>query len=350
MAADYSRIHRLLKILNLVQSEPSWNAGRLAEECGTTKRTIYRDIDMLKAAGIPVSHDPERNCYSVSKDFFMPPVELTFDEALALTALGKHLGNRDGEEQIPFTRKANNALAKVRSVLPRRVQDELSLIHDHIAVKLAATSEQASEDVYEKVRRSITSKRAMRCKYESLAAGENGHGGPKKDETFVFKPYTLLFSQRAWYVIGYHGNRDAVRTLKLNRFTMCELTDLAYSIPKDFSVEDHLGNAWRMIKGNKAYNVALQFDANFAETIADTTWHRTQESNFEPDGSLNFTCTVDGLEEIVWWVLSMGSHCVVKSPPELVQRVRDEVAKMQAQYGESKPGKAVVKKPSKGKV
>ena len=51
MAVDYSRIHRLLKILTLIQGSKGWTPKRLALECGTTERTIYRDMKMLEVRG-----------------------------------------------------------------------------------------------------------------------------------------------------------------------------------------------------------------------------------------------------------------------------------------------------------
>ncbi len=72
---------------------------------------------------------------------------------------------------------------------------------------------------------------------------------------------------------------------------------------KTFSLEDHLGNAWRMICGQKTYEVELLFDADFAENIADTARHKTQKIDWLEDGSIRFRCKVDGLDEIQWWIL-----------------------------------------------
>ena len=72
-----------------------------------------------------------------------------------------------------------------------------------------------------------------------------------------------------------------------------------------------------------------------AETIADTHWHRTQDVVWRDDGSIEFTCTVDGLDEIVWWVMGMGPHCVVRKPAELVDRVRALAEQLYRQYPES---------------
>jgi len=249
----------------------------------------------------------------VRRDFFMPAVELTFEESLALVALAEHVA---GGDELPFTEAAAKAISKMRCNLPPKVQDELEQLDDHVAIHLSAVSPpEGLNDVYKSVRQALAARKAMRCKYESLAS--NG----KKPVEFLFKPYKLFFSQRAWYAVGYHGQRKEVRCLKLNRFSQCISTDHDYEIPKDFSIKKHLGNAWRMIRGEKSYEVELHFDKEFAETISDTHWHSTQDAEFQTDGSLFFRCKVDGLDEIVWWILSMGPHCVVKKPKLLSQRV-----------------------------
>ena len=324
MAADYSRIHRLLKILTLIQGSKGWTPKRLAVECGTVERTIYRDMKMLEGAGIPYFYDDDAKCYSIHRDFFLPPVQLTLDEALSLAALAEHVG---GSEQVPFMTAASRAINKVRGQLPAAIRAELEKIESHVAIKLAAASPpEGSADVYETVRMALAGHNALRCEYESL------NNGAKKNAQFIFKPYSLLFNQRSWYVIGHHSQRKETRCLKLNRFTKIEPTDEGFEIPKDFSVQQHLGNAWRMIRGDKTHKVELTFDAEFAETIADTHWHPTQEVTWNDDESITFRCKVDGLVEIVWWVLSMGPHCTVKEPKELIERVRTLAKGMVAKY------------------
>ena len=331
MAADYSRVHRLLKILTLIQGGSGWTPKRLAQECRTAERTIYRDLKMLEGAGIPYFFDPETKSYSVRKDFFMPPVQLTLDESLALSALAEHIG---GREQVPFTQAAARAIAKIRGHLPAGIRQDLEKIERHMAIHLAATNPpHAAVDVYERVRFALVTYRALRCEYDSLNDGDSAKAkAERKSKTFLFHPYALFFGQRAWYVIGHHGGRGEVRCLKLNRFTRCEPTDQSYDLPANFSLQKHLGNAWRMIRGAQTFNVELHFDASFADTIADTHWHRTQDLEWHDDGSITFRCRVDGLDEIVWWVLSMGPHCLVKKPKQLAERVRELTAQTIARY------------------
>src|SRR5688572_30299499 len=168
MPADYGRIHRLLKILTLIQGERGWNPKRLARECQTTERSIYRDMKMLQGAGVPYAFDKQTDGYVIGGDFFMPAVSLTLEESLALAALAEHVG---GREQVPFTGAAYKAIGKVRCNLPRSVQNELEKLDRHVEVQLAATgSSDGIEDVYGCVRRAITTRRALRCAYDSLSS------------------------------------------------------------------------------------------------------------------------------------------------------------------------------------
>ncbi|MEX0885837.1 MAG: YafY family protein [Phycisphaeraceae bacterium] len=338
MAGDYRRIHRLLELITLIQAEPGYNARRLAERFGVAERSIYRDLEVLETIGIPYYFDDETSGYRIRRDFFLPPIDLTLDESLALIALARHVGE---QEQIPFMRPASRAIVKLRGQLPAALREPIEQLENHVDIHLAAAG--ASDgivDVYEVVRQAIATGQALRCSYESLEAREDPRRG---EEVFRFEPYALLFSQRAWYAVGHHAGRDDVRSLKLQRFSRCELTDERYAIPEDFSLNAHLGQAWRMIRGRPRVDVELWFDPAFAETIADTHWHSTQQIDWEDDGSIIFRCQVDGLDEIVWWVLSMGPNCKVRQPRALAERVRhlaEGVVRHYADYPEALGGSA----------
>lgn len=328
MSAKYTRIHRLLRVLTLIQSGPGWGPQRLADECGVTVRTIHRDMDELKGVGVPWRFDQASGGYVIERDFFLPPVHLTIDEALSLAVLCEHVA---GQEQIPFLKPAWRALTKLQAQLPDSTRDELADIGQHIAIQTAqAMPPDGVIDVYDKVQGAIAKRSRLRCSYESNAGDD--------DESFLFDPYVLFFSVRAWYAIGRHhgrGDDGETRCLKLSRFTAIEPTDEDFAIPEDFSLKNHLGNAWRMIRGEPDYDVEILFDAEFANTISETQWHPTQEIELHEDGSATFRCTVAGLDEILWWVLSMGPHCCVVSPTELSHRVQKEARSIQATYDAS---------------
>ena len=98
-------------------------ASQLAERFGVTLRTIYRDIEALQDAGLPIRADRGRGGgYALDKNYQLPPINFTAREAALLVAL-----SRLAVEQrlIPFPRAIEKACDKVRAALTTSAQREL---------------------------------------------------------------------------------------------------------------------------------------------------------------------------------------------------------------------------------
>ncbi len=295
-------------MVTLIQSGPGWDAPRLAREFGVNIRTIYRDIGGLEEVGLPCQYSRARKGYEAKEGVFLPPVQLSVQEALSLAVLCEQAAGAGG---IPFLGAACRGIEKLRCMLPASTREEVRLMLDGVRVRTAASADPAeAKDVYERLSQAVRSRTIMRCRYDS----------PSASRDFEFHPYALFFCVRAWYAVGHHAGHGALRTLKLNRFAAVTETGRTFTRPDSFNVDRYLGNAWRMVRGDDV-EVEVWFDAEFAPTIADTIWHPTQRLDEHPDGSMTFRCTVAGLDEIVWWVLSMGPHCIVRRPAELIDRV-----------------------------
>ena len=320
----YTRVHRLLRLVLLVQTGRH-RAKELAEACSTSSRNIYRDLKELEGAGLPVRFDRKSGCYRLEAGFHLPPMQLTIEECLAISLLAEQLG---GRKQIPFLGEAMHALRKIEAQLPAPIRERIENDRGSLEVRTAA-AEPADQhrDVYEKVHRAIRDRVALEVAYEP-ATSSGGRG----ERRFVLEPYALFFSVRAWYVVGRRRDTDDLRSLKLSRFASIQETGERYRIPKSFSLDAHLGNAWRMIRGTRDIKVELRFDAEFAATVSDTIWHRTQEARHHADGSCTLEFTVSGFDEIAWWILSMGPHCEVVRPKALAERVRDLAARTVERY------------------
>jgi predicted DNA-binding transcriptional regulator YafY len=332
MSADYSRVHRLLHMITLMQQGAAGRAPSLAEGFGVVERTIYRDLEILTDLGVPHYFDEVTGGYRIRKDYFLPPIQLTAAETLALLSLTRTVAN---EEPLQLLGPAATAMHKIAGQLPDRVMQEVGNLHEHIHFHLPANGPaiEAVQDVFGVVQQAIAQRCALRCSYDAVQSDEGD-----QHEAFLLRPYALSFDNRAWYVVGHHGTRDAIRRLKLCRFTSLQPTTESYTIPADFSVTAFRGNAWRMIRGGTQHHVVIDFTPTVADTVSETNWHATQHIDEHPDGSLTFTCDVDGLDEIVWWILGYGPHARVREPVELVNRVADLVREMAERYEEKLSG------------
>jgi predicted DNA-binding transcriptional regulator YafY len=311
-------------ILRLVQSEPGWNARRLAKRLKVCEKTIYRYLKDLAAAGVDIEHDRRSGGYRLMQPYIPPPVQLTEEEAFALAAMCQEIG---GQPQIAHLKPVASALRKIKETLPRDVRENLDAVAPHVVMKMAAAGRGDGRDeaAYRTIRQALRERRVLECCYESLK-------GEDSEEVFEFEPYSLFFAVRAWYCVGRHSRRADLRSLKLKRFTKIAMLPGHYEIPVDFSLREHLGNAWSMIRGEPEHDVEIWIDPAFRATLSDTRWHHTQYIEQQADGSAIFRCRVSGLEEIVWWVLGLGPRARVINPPALAERVHQLAGETAAAY------------------
>jgi predicted DNA-binding transcriptional regulator YafY len=119
-----NRQARLLAITEFLRARKTGvTAEQLAERFQVTMRTIYRDLDTLREAELPVLAEQGRGGgYALDRHYTLPPLNLTAREAAVLCALGTHaLAMR----LIPFPEATQRALEKVRGVLSASAQREL---------------------------------------------------------------------------------------------------------------------------------------------------------------------------------------------------------------------------------
>ena len=98
-------------------------AAQLAERFGVTLRTIYRDLEALQDAGMPIKADRGRGGgYALDKNYQLPPVNFTAREAALLVALARLAIE---QRLVPFPNAVERAADKVKSALSTSAQREL---------------------------------------------------------------------------------------------------------------------------------------------------------------------------------------------------------------------------------
>jgi predicted DNA-binding transcriptional regulator YafY len=118
------RTERLFAIAEYLRGRRTGvTAETLAERFGVTIRTIYRDLDALREASLPVGAERGRGGgYALDRSYSLPPVNFTAREAALLVALGRFAINT---RLLPFTDTLESALDKVRAALSTSAQREL---------------------------------------------------------------------------------------------------------------------------------------------------------------------------------------------------------------------------------
>ena len=130
---NLSRISRLVQLLGLLQAGKGHNASELAAACEVSRRTIFRDLDVLRQAGVPLLFDDEQGVYRIPGTYFLPPTNFTAEEALAVMVLCYELGRNN---RLPFYEAAQSAALKLESSLPTRVREILREATSAVQIKM----------------------------------------------------------------------------------------------------------------------------------------------------------------------------------------------------------------------
>ncbi len=320
---NIKRVTRLLKVLQMLQARAGENPDGLAKANGVSRRTVFRDIEALKEAGVPVAYDRETDRYSLPGAYLLPPTNFTAEEAMAVIGLTTQMGRRDS---VPFYEPACRAAQKIEASFPSNLRDQIQELTKAIHIRPRQVNRLADkDDIYEQLVNAHLNKEQVWIEYDSLTEWE-------KIET-VLRPYQLMFARRCWYVIGRSSLHKEVRTFNLNRVLSVRMLGEHFKTPRGFSLERYLGNAWRMIpEPGPDYNVHLHFQHLVAKNVEEIHWHATQKTKRREDGSLDFWVTVSGVTEISWWILQYGDQVEVLAPTKLRKLVAQRITEMAKIY------------------
>jgi len=317
-----SRIHRLLKLITMLQTGNRYSSRDLMRELKVGRRTLYRDFSMLKLAGVPLLYEAAHRGYTIEKSFFLPPVNFTFPEALALMMLAEKYRSHAG---MPNPDAALTATMKIESTLPAEIRDHCGSALDTIEFRpTPATDASSTTQLFELLWQATRERRTLAVTYDSYY--ERGEIQTQID------PYRLMFITRAWYVIGYSRKHRQVRTFKVDRIIQATATRRRFRVDPKFDPANYFGNAWQMIRGDKRYHVRIRFSLKVAGNVEEVLWHPTQQTHCLDDGSLLYEVDVDGVDEIAWWVLGYGREAVVEKPAELRRIIAQHIHSMAQQY------------------
>jgi proteasome accessory factor B len=297
----------------------------LCAELEANRRTVYRDIDVLRAAGFAVdkeTHEDGHVYYFIPQGARTPPVPFTATELLALYFSQGLLKPLEG---TPFKQGIASALAKIERTLPVHALDFVGAANQALVLKPTALKNYAAHA--RKMEELLTASRERR-KVDVAYMALNS------DEVKVhrFHPYCSTLHDGSFYWIGRSELRDAMRTFLLDRIQRVKVLDEKFKLPEDFDPEAFLEESFGITHEGKTETVRIEFSRAAARPIQERTWHPSQKIEKRADGSVVLTMESAGLEEIVRWVLSYGAEAKVLAPAALAERVRKAHAEAAKRY------------------
>ncbi|MCB8909045.1 YafY family transcriptional regulator [Rhodococcus rhodochrous] len=297
-----STTERVLRVLALLQSRPSWTAVELAEELGVTDRSVRRDVDRLRALGYPVRATPGvGGGYQLGAGTRLPPLLLHDDEAIA-TAVSLRLAS--GSTIAGAAEAALRALAKLDQVMPPRLREEVRAIYGATETVVGAGTE-IDADTLLALARACRDATRVRFRYTTRQ---------EVDDERTVEPVRMVATGQRWYLMAWDVDRDDWRTFRLDR--MRDVTPTTWRFrPRQHP--DPVAYVQRSVTESPYRYIArirLRADADQVRDMVPPQVGRVED---DEDGWCVLVVGADDPDWVVMYVARMGFEAVVLEPPEL---------------------------------
>ncbi len=198
------RINRLFEIVYLLLDKETMTANELAKRFEVSTRTIYRDIDILSTAGIPIYMSKGKGGgISLLPGYILNKTILTEEEKSGILTSLYAMNSLRPEN-------TDTVLSKLSSLLGEHNSD-------WIEVDFSNWTNQGNEnDIFEQLKTAIFTKSVVTFSYAS---------GKKEEGDRSVIPLKLCFKGQAWYLYGYCKKRLDYRFFKLRRIRNLIVTD-----------------------------------------------------------------------------------------------------------------------------
>lgn len=313
-----TQLTRQWKILRLLEfRKRGLTAAELEAELEAPLRTVYRDLTVLQSAGFPLYSEKDGRSsrwrlLEGSKNSLSLPFTVT--ELMSLHMSRDILKVFDG---TVFQESIESLFDKVRTTLTQEAIQYLDRISGRITVGFGPVKDyKAAKETISQVSEATGKRQRVEILYRAVSTG--------KTTTRKIDPYQVWAMNGGFYLIGHCHKRKAVRTFALERVKKLTVLKESFKLPKDFSLEEYLQTAFRVMRGDPEI-VEVWFSPGAAHVVRERIWHPTQEVREQDDGSLIVTLKVPINYEIVSWILGFGSAAEVLRPASLKKRITEEL-------------------------
>ncbi len=297
--------HRLFQIVYVLMEKPQITAKELAERFEVSERTIYRDIDKLTLAGIPVYTNQGKNGgISILPNYVLDKAVLTTEEKARI------LESLNALNEVSFSEN-RDSMAKLQNFFGESYQDWIEIEFSSWG------NSEADADIFAQIKDAILNHCYMKIRY----SGNQGVSTERK-----IKPLKLCFKDQAWYLYAFCCLREDYRFFKLKRMSEIITLDLKFE-------PEIVGKV--LPEGNKEYSKDSAIVKVIMEINQDMAFRAYEElGNISVTENGKLLCIVE-VSDIKWfisYVLSYGSHIRVIEPLDLKEKIMQEIEKMRNIY------------------
>lgn len=313
----------LLRLLSDANNR-AWSVKELAEQVGTTKATIQRDLATLGQdfSLIEEEVNKQKKHYRIDQKIrALESITFTPLELLAMFASQAALGGVAG----PMVAELRSAAQKIRGFLSPRHNGGLDALarvfQPHVRGHVDYS---ASQEVIDDLVDAIARRRWCTLTYHAAWKGTT--------RQHRARPLRLVWHRSALYLLACLGEHQRITTLAVQRVRDLAVTDEPFPPPR-LDVDGHIAKAYGIFVSDREEDVEIVFDAEIAWLIEERTQHPAETKERLPDGRLRYRLRSSAQWEIIPWVQSYGPLAELVAPAAWRAVIADNTRATAGRYG-----------------
>lgn len=314
------RASRLLSILILLQLRTRLTADDLAREFEVSLRTIYRDIDELSAAGIPIYGDRgPGGGFQLLNDYRTKLTGLGAQEAEAMFLIGLP----DAARALGLEAAANNAGRKMMASIPTSLGQNARRLNTRIHID-PIDWYRAPQEIHglPQIARAVMDSNLLKMEYDSWTGIRD----------WQVKPLGLVMKAGNWYLVAEGATK--IRIFKVANIKAPIVLENTFVPATDFDLpkfwNDELSRFERELRPNKATLLASEIGIkNLAKLGAYAEAAIKSAGPKNENGFSKIELPFENMDQATHAILGLGAEVTVLEPPELrnlIARTAQQIA------------------------
>jgi len=312
------KLDRLFAITMLLINHKRISAKELSNRFEVSPRTIYRDIEAINQAGIPVVAYPGTNGgFGILENYKIDRNLLTVEEIISVITALKGVNSTLEDSKISHT------MEKIKGLIPDWQMEEFNKRNRQVVIDFNPWGVTESQrEKLNTLRKAIEENRLVsfyytNARYESIQR--------------LVEPLSLVFKGYSWYLYGYCRVKEDFRVFRFSRIKNLNMEDESFT-PRDKSYEESMyESTW----GNPGsyIDIVLRFNKRVEMNVSE--FYGDEAVQIDKDGSLIVSVRYPEDEWVYGNILSYGENVEVLEPPHLREIIREKARRISELYGNS---------------
>ncbi|MEK5235080.1 WYL domain-containing protein [Paenibacillus sp. FSL L8-0470] len=299
------RLIRLMRIITLVQAKPGILARELAERCGNSERTIYRDMDALSAMHIPITHLGHGKGYAFIGNFALYPLDLSEEESAAFSQLRGIMNDIKPLLPAHFEDAYEKIMAaeyKQKAEREEKMESVKKEAWQHWTER--GTSQGEPSPFLTEILLAIMKQRSFQADYS-----ENAY----EEKEIQIDPYCLVPLENRYHLIGFCHRFGMIRAFHINGFSSVRPLNRFFS-KEQFDLQSFMKQKWHLDQDS----LEIEFKVKFSERMMD--WIKYEELFVKPSKVdrqsrfLHFKVAVEQDIGFVRWIMKFEEEAEIVEP------------------------------------